>query len=119
MNLKEILIKPAYAIINNPIIKDTTNVTQPKTYLNNVIQTIITVFFIVAVLYFIWNFVFAGIHMISSNGDPKKFESAQHQLVYALVGLMIVFSVFALLKFIGIVLGIPTLQNLILNLPSL
>ena len=57
--------------------------------------------------------------MISSNGDPKKWEEAQKAILYALVGLILVFSVFAVLKFAGTIFGVPGLQNLQLLWPSL
>jgi fumarate reductase subunit D len=114
------LVKPAYAAISNPFLKNSSDiVSNPQNYVNNIIQTIISVFFIVAVVYFIWHFVMAGYHMINSNGDPKKWEEAQKAILYGLVGLILVFSLFAILKFAGTVLGIPGLQSLQLIWPSL
>ena len=114
------LVKPAFAIIDNPIIKNSESIAKdPGNYVNNTIQAIITIFFIVAVIYFIWHVVMAAYHLIASNGDPKKYEEAQKSILYAFVGLIVVFSIFAILKFAGTVLSVPGLENLTFTWPSL
>jgi hypothetical protein len=113
------LIKPILAQIENPVLNDPTVGTNPEGYVNGAIQAIISIFLLVAVIYFIWHFVMSAYHMISSNGDPKKWEEAQHSILYAFVGLILVFSVFAILKFVGIVFGIDGLQQLQLTWPKL
>ena len=57
--------------------------------------------------------------MISSQGDPKKFEEAQKSLIYSLLGLALIFIVFAILKLIGTVFGITGLEGLTITWPSL
>jgi hypothetical protein len=61
----------------------------------------------------------AAYHLIASGGDSKKLEDAKTEITNAFIGLIVIFSVFAVLKAAGIVLGIPDLQNLKLPLPSL
>lgn len=108
------------AEITNPVLPNSSNISSnPTGYVNRVIQTVISIFMIVAVVYFIWHFVMAAYHMISSNGDPKKWEEAQKAILYSLIGLLIVFSLFAILRFVGTVVGVPGLQNLKLTWPSL
>ena len=117
------LIKPAYAVICNKLLNpncnDSVQVNDPKTYFSNVIQGLFSVFMIVAVLYFIWHFFMGAYHFIDSSGDPKKIEEAQKQLTYAFVGLFIAFSVFAILKLIGVIFGVSSLQTLTLPIPTL
>lgn len=116
------LIKPIYAICN-PILEkcdeviDTGIASNPQAYTNKVLQTIISLFFLVAVIYFIWHFVMSAYHMISSNGDPKKYEEAQKSILYSIVGVVLVFSIFVILKLAGIVLGIPDILKI--SWPSL
>ena len=113
-------IKPIFAQINNPVIPNSANiVAQPGTYVNSVIQSIISIFLVVAVLYFIWHFIMYAYHMIASQGNPDKWKEAQQAILYAFIGLILVFAIFAVLKFVGIVFGIPDLQNLRLTWPSL
>lgn len=113
------IIKPALAQIMNPLLPDSTHVTDPKTYISKVIQGVLSIFFLVAVLYFIWHFVMAGYRLIHSQGDQKKLEEARDQITNALIGLIIVFSLFAVLKFIGAVTGLKGLEELLLPWPSL
>ena len=114
------LIKTAYAVIQNPILDDpSTPVNNPKLYFNNVISSVLSVFFIVAVLYFAWFFIMAGYHLIDSRGDPKHLEQAREQLTNSLIGLVIVLSVFAIIKFVGHFLGVGSLQNLIIDWPTI
>ena len=118
------LIKPIYAQITNPVLGEDANTTinsvgGGETYVNNTIQAIISIFLIVAVIYFVWHFVMSAYHMISSNGDPKKFEEAQKSILYSLVGVILAFSVFGILKFAGALFGITTLETLTLTWPTL
>jgi len=106
--------------ICNPLIKNCQQQTEnPTVYTNNVIQAVFSIFLIVGVLYFVWHVVMAGYHFINSQGDPKKIESAKDQLTNAFIGILVIFVVFALLKFVGYILGINGLENLTLSLPTL
>jgi len=102
-------------LINNPEIQ----AGDPTTYTNNVLSTVFSIFFIVATVYFIWHFIMAGYHLISTEGDPKKLTTAKDQITYALLGIVVIFCVFAVLKFVGTVLGITGLENLEIVWPSL
>ncbi|MFA5828505.1 MAG: hypothetical protein WC841_04075 [Candidatus Shapirobacteria bacterium] len=117
------LVKPAYAVICNKLLNpdcgSSVQVSDPIGYFDRIVRGILSVFMLVAVLYFIWHFLMGSYHYIDSSGDPKKIEEAQKQLTYALVGLIASFSVFAILKVIGIVFGITSLQTLSLPVPTL
>ena len=107
-------------MITNPVLKNAElQATDPQAYTNNVLQAVLSVFFLVAIVYFIWSLVMAGYHLISSVGDPKKLEVARHQITYALIGLTVIFSIFAILKFVGSILGLNDLENLTIPWPTL
>ncbi|MFA6007301.1 MAG: hypothetical protein WC784_01475 [Candidatus Shapirobacteria bacterium] len=91
----------------------------PALYTNNVLQAIFSIFFIVGLIYFMWHLIMAGYHMISSDGDTKKVETARNQITYALLGIIVIFSVFAILKFVGTITGITGLEDLQITWPSL
>jgi len=112
------LIKPVQAVINNPVLNNQGISNDSTGYMNSVIQSLISVLFIFGLIYFVYHFILAGYKMISSQGDPKKYEEAQHALLYSLVGVVIIFSVFALLRLLGNLFGITglgTLATLLLN----
>lgn len=116
------LIKPIQAIVKNPVLNDKTISdinNNPQVYINSAIQTIISVFFIFGLVYFIYHFVLAGYHMISSQGDPKKYEESQKALLYSLFGIIIIFSIFAILKLLGTIFGIEGLGQLKIKWPSI
>lgn len=106
--------------IINPVLKNPSNIAQnPQGYTNSVIQTLISVLLIFGIVYFVYHFILAGYHMISSQGDPKKYEEAKHSLLYSIIGVIIILSVFVLLKAIGTIFGIQDLGNLKITWPSL
>ncbi len=117
------LTKPVHAIVCNPVLEDCNKTnsisSDPTTYINSAIQTVISVFFIFGLIYFIFHFVLAGYHMISSQGDPKKYEASQKSLLYALFGIIIIFSIFAILRLVGTLFGIEGLGQLKINWPTL
>ncbi|MDP4009906.1 MAG: hypothetical protein Q8P53_02895 [Candidatus Shapirobacteria bacterium] len=108
-------------MITNPLLKNNdTIVTNPNAYVSNVIGAVISIFFIVGIIYFTWNVVFAGYHMINSQGESKKVEEARSHLTNAVIGIFVVFSIFALLKLVITILGLNIdTNNLLISLPSL
>jgi heme O synthase-like polyprenyltransferase len=56
---------------------------------------------VVAVIFII----LGGIKFINSGGDPKRVEGAQKTITFAILGLVIVFSSFLIIHFIGNVTG--------------
>jgi len=113
------IFSPIYAQITNPVLDNQKFATDPQAYASSVIQTVFSLFFIVGILYFIVHFIMAGYHFIDGLGDPKRIESARDQLTYSFVGLIVIFSVFAILRFAGVVLGITGLQTLTIPWPTL
>ena len=107
-------------MITNPLLNNgQLQASDPTTYTNNVIQTIFSLFLVVAVVYFMFNLIMAGIKFIGSSGDQKKVETAKNQITYAFIGLVIVFCLFAILKLIGTITGLTGLENLQIAWPSL
>jgi len=113
------LTKPIIAKINNPLLKNQNIAANSGSYVNSVIQTFVSLLIIVGVIYFVINFILAGYHMISSQGDPKKFEEAQKSLTYSILGIALIFIVFAIIKLIGYIFGIEGLDGLTITWPSL
>ncbi len=106
--------------IFNPLLKNgQQQVENPIIYTNNVFQAVFSIFFIVGIIYFIWHFMMGAYHFISQEGDPKKIETAKHQFTYAILGLAVMFVVFAILKLIGYITGIKGLDTLQLIWPTL
>jgi hypothetical protein len=111
---------PVEAIIVNPVLKNNEIPSRnPMIYFNSVIQAVVSIFIIVGVVYFIWHIFFAGYHLIGAEGDPKKWETGKNEIIYSTIGLFSVFAIFAILKFVGTVLGIVGLETLTIPWPSI
>lgn len=115
-----LLITPIQAQINNPVVNNSaSHVADPFGYTNSVFQAVISIFFVVGIVYFLWHVLFASYHFIGSDGDPKKFEQAKNEILHAFVGLIAMFSIFAILKLIGTTLGIEGLENISIPIPTI
>lgn len=109
----------AYAVICNPVLNNCLSSTNPTVYTNNVLSAVISLFFIVGIIYFMWHIVFAGYHFIGAEGDPKKYETAKNEITYSVLGIFVIFAIFGILKFVGVVLGIKGLESLTITWPKL
>lgn len=65
---------------------------------------------VVAGLAFFFILVLGGVHWILSGGDKAKTESARNQITAALVGLVIVFSAWAIIQLLNTFFGINIMQ---------
>jgi hypothetical protein len=105
-------------MITNPALINPSAQSSPN-YVNTVLQNVFSLFMVLGIIYFIWHFVFAGYHYMGAEGDPKKLEIAQTELTNAMIGLGVVFVVFAVLRLIGFIAGVKGLDALQFTLPSL
>lgn len=89
-------------------------ITQPAewvkyTDLGVLLSKILTLIFIVAALIFFFMLVVGGIQWMVSGGDKAATESARGRITAALIGLIIVFAAWAIMKLIETFLGITFL----------
>lgn len=106
-------------MIFNPVLTNKLSSTDPQGYTNNVLSAVISLFFIVGIIYFMWHIIFAGYHFIGAEGDPKKYETAKNEITYSVLGIFVIFAIFGILKFVGVVLGIQGLESLTITWPKL
>ena len=71
---------------------------------------------IIAAILFFFMLVVGGIRWILSGGDKANTETARNQITAALVGLVIVFSAWAIIQLIQVFFGVNILSGL--ELPS-
>ena len=101
-------------MITNPLLPESTNTVSS---FSKLLSGVISVFFILAVLYFLFFFMTGAITYISAGGDDKKVQTAKTQITNATIGLAIIFLVYTLLQLIGTFFGIKDIFSL--NLPNL
>ena len=59
--------------------------------------------------------IYAGIKLGMSGGDPKQVQAARAILTYALIGLVVVLSSFAIIFFISYLTGAKCIETLSLK----
>lgn len=56
--------------------------------------------------------IFSGIKFIMSGGDPKQVEGARNTATWAIIGLVVVFFSFAIVRFISDLTGVECLTQI-------
>jgi hypothetical protein len=80
---------------------------------NGMVSGAISLVLIVVSLIFFFILVVGGLKWITSGGDEKKVAAARAQITNALIGLVIVFAAWAIMKLIGSVFGITLIGSAI------
>lgn len=82
----------------------------------NIISSVITLVLIGAVVIAIFFLLLGGIRWITSGGDKTKVDEARKQIVAAIIGLVIAFLAFFIIRVVGGILNV-NVSNL--NLPPI
>jgi len=102
--------------IENPLLRGllkSPNAEEAATiFKDNIIGGVIGIFITIAVVFFIVQFLLGGISWMMSDGDENKVKQARDKIRDTLIGLVIVFSIFAIIKLMGYLFGITELENL-------
>ena len=77
------------------------------------IVTAVNALFVIAVVIFFFMLVLGGIRWISSGGDKGQTEGAKSQITSAIIGLVITLSAYAIVQLIGLLIGVPSIFNLL------
>lgn len=97
------------AQITNPIVPKFTG-QQPVAQFSSIMATIIFVLLVGGVLIFVIYFLIGAIRWITSGGDKGQVESARNQVLHAVVGLIVLFSLFAILSLIQTLFKVDVLN---------
>lgn len=74
-----------------------------------IISGIIGIMTVIAGIWFIFNFLVAGIEWLTSGGDKNKLASAQGKITQSVIGLVIVIAAIFFIQLIGTLLGLPNI----------
>jgi len=89
------------ATITNPIfgqnLQNTIgpNGSSPASFISNFVPKLISLFLVAGVVIFFFTFIIGAIQWISSGGDKQALEGAKGKITNALIGIIVLFSVFA------------------------
>ncbi len=77
-----------------PVLAQTSpgGVGQIQTFIQSIIQVLITLAGLVSVVFFVWG----GFGYITSSGNPEKLETSKKTILYSALGLAIVLGAFVL-----------------------
>ena len=98
--------------IKNPALGETLNSLLKQgggAFFSAVIPNLVGLAYVIGVLIFFFMLITGAIQWISSGGDKQALESARGKLSNALVGIIILFSAFAVIKVIETFFGINIL----------
>lgn len=114
-----------YGLISTVLAADTINLKPTGDFealgtftLPSIVNNALTWVLVIAAIVFFFMLVIGGIKWILSGGDKQQTENARNQITAALVGLVIVFSAWAIVRLIGTFFDIRLLEGN-LNLPSI
>lgn len=76
----------------------------------NFITKMVTLIFIVGSLAFFFMFLLGGVRWITSGGDKGQVESSRAQIIQAITGIIVLFSVYAVARFIKTIFGVDIIN---------
>jgi hypothetical protein len=94
--------------ITNPVLGKLGDLSGQE-FFQKLIPALITLALVVGAIVFFFILITGAIQWISSGGDKQKLESARGKITSALIGLIILFAVFAIVKLIEGFFGISIL----------
>jgi uncharacterized membrane protein HdeD (DUF308 family) len=99
--------------INNPALgpglQDLAGSSDPVAFFNKLIPNLITISFILGVFFFIYELIRSSIQWILSQGEKEHVEGARRGIMNAIIGLIVLFSAFAVFKALQLFFGINLL----------
>ena len=96
-------------MITNPALKESIREQEGITFFQKFLPNLLTLGLIIGAVFFFFILIVGAIQWISSGGDKNALEEAKHKITNAIVGMIILFSVFAILKLIENFFGISIL----------
>ncbi|MBU0998109.1 pilin [Patescibacteria group bacterium] len=85
------------------------------TNLGDLISVLIPYIFGITGFILLLMIVFSGFQILTSAGNPKAMEAGQKRLVNAIIGFVIIFLSYWIVKLVGQMLGIESITNIFGN----
>jgi len=102
--------KIAEGSITNPVVGSLGQNPDAVGFLQRALPVAITIILVVGAVVFFFMLITGAIKWISSGGDKQALESAKGTITSAIIGLVILFAVFAIIRLIQLVFGITILS---------
>jgi len=103
--------------ISNPVISNSigTSSTDPAVAASRLLSALINFGLVAGTLAFVFMLLIGGYQWITSGGDKDALQKAKNRISHALIGLIVMLSLYAFLSLLSGFLGFNLLK---LNLPS-
>lgn len=88
-------------VIASPVFAQSADVSKVQTFMQNIIQVLVTIAGTVAVGFFVWG----GFRYITSSGNPLALDGAKKTILYSGVGLAIVLGAYVLMHIVNQIAG--------------
>ena len=79
------------------------------TSLQIIIQNSVTIIIIIAIVLSLFFLIWGGMQWIMSQGDKHKLDQAKARITYSLIGLLVIFFSFFIVRLVGSLFGIDVL----------
>ena len=82
----------AFLVSVSPIFAQSADVSKVQTFIQNVIQVLVTLSGLIAAGFFVWG----GVGYITSSGNPEALDKSKKTIIYSAIGLTIVLGAFVI-----------------------
>lgn len=106
----------AQAPITNPVLNTSVQNLTGNQFFARLLPSLITLGFVVGSIVFVFMLIIGGIQWITAGGDKAALESARSKIMNALIGILILFSLYAIVNVVQRFFGINILR---LNIEAL
>jgi TRAP-type C4-dicarboxylate transport system permease small subunit len=90
-----------FLIVVSPVYAQSADVSKIQTFIQNVIQVLVTLSGLVAAGFFVWG----GVGYITSSGNPEALEKSKKTILYSAIGLALVLGAFVLSNIVSDLAG--------------
>lgn len=98
------------AQITNPALGPVLNSNSGTDFVSKLIPSLIGLIFVVGIIIFFFMLLISAIQWMTSGGDKASVEAARGRLTQAIIGIVILFSAFAIIKVIEGFFGLNILS---------
>lgn len=102
------LLSTTLAAVNNLVVK--TNTEDGVTFISEFIPRMISFIFVIGTVAFFFMFLIGGIKWITAGSDKGAIEGARNQIIHAITGIVVLFGVFAIARFVKALFGIELIN---------
>ncbi len=75
-------------------------------YINTIIPRVLNIVYIIAVVVFVIVFIIGAFQWITAGGDKSKLAEARGKITHAIIGLLILLSIFVISRLVYLILGV-------------